>query len=92
MLIVRGVNLFPTAIRSIVQEFTPSVSGMLQIRPTARGVMQDPPLPIHVELGVDADVDKASLKKINRVNDSRAFVGDNCGNSGAIQCATERNL
>jgi len=63
MLIVRGVNLFPTAIRSIVQEFTPSVSGMLQIRPTARGVMQDPPLPIHVELGVDVDVDKASLKK-----------------------------
>ena len=36
---------------------------MLQIRPTARGVMQDPPLPIHVELGVDVDVDKASLKK-----------------------------
>ncbi len=51
MLIVRGVNLFPSAIRSILKEFTPSVSGMLQIRPKEQGVLQTPPLPIVVELG-----------------------------------------
>jgi len=51
MLIVRGVNLFPTAIRSILKEFTPDVSGMLQIRPSLPGVLQTPPLPVVVELG-----------------------------------------
>ncbi len=51
MLIVRGVNLFPSAIRAILKEFTPDVSGMLQVRPLKKTVLQDPPLPIHVELG-----------------------------------------
>jgi phenylacetate-CoA ligase len=36
MLIVRGVNLFPTAIRSLLDQFTPQVSGMLQVRPRSR--------------------------------------------------------
>jgi phenylacetate-CoA ligase len=51
MLIVRGVNLFPSAIRSILKEFAPDVSGMLQVRPKAEGVLQAPPLPVVVELG-----------------------------------------
>jgi phenylacetate-CoA ligase len=51
MLIVRGVNLFPTAIRSILNEFAPEVGGMLQVRPRTRGVLQTPPLPLVVELG-----------------------------------------
>lgn len=51
MLIVRGVNLFPSAIRSILREFTPDVSGMLQVRPKEAGVLQTPPLPVVVELG-----------------------------------------
>ncbi len=50
MLIVRGVNLFPTAIRSILKEFHPDVSGMLQVRPREHGVLQTPPLPVVVEL------------------------------------------
>ncbi len=51
MLIVRGVNLFPSAIRSILKEFSPDVSGMLQVRPLEHGVLQTPPLPVVVELG-----------------------------------------
>lgn len=51
MLIVRGVNLFPSALRSILKEFMPHVSGMLQVRPKAAGVLQSPPLPVVVELG-----------------------------------------
>jgi phenylacetate-CoA ligase len=51
MLIVRGVNLFPSALRSIPKEFTPHVSGMLQVRPREAGVLQSPPLPVVVELG-----------------------------------------
>lgn len=51
MLIVRGVNLFPSAIRSVLKAYQPDVSGMFQIRPKNRGVQQAPPLPIVVELG-----------------------------------------
>lgn len=51
MLIVRGVNLFPTAIRSILNEFTPEVGGIFVIRPRHRGVSQTPPLPLVLELG-----------------------------------------
>jgi len=51
MLIVRGVNLFPSAIREILNGFTPEVSGMFLIRPREMGVLQTPPLPISIELG-----------------------------------------
>ncbi len=51
MLIVRGVNLFPSAIRSLLGDFAPDVDGLLQIRPSRRGVSQTPPLPVVVELG-----------------------------------------
>jgi phenylacetate-CoA ligase len=51
MLIVRGVNLFPTAIRSILNEFSPDVGETFQIKPRRRGVAQEPPLPVVVELG-----------------------------------------
>lgn len=54
MLIVRGVNLFPTAIRSLLDDFAPAVSGMLQVRPQENGVLQTPPLPVVIELGKDA--------------------------------------
>lgn len=51
MLIVRGVNLFPSAIRSLLNDFAPEVSGLLQVRPARHGVVQAPPLPVVVELG-----------------------------------------
>ena len=46
MLIVRGVNLFPSAIRSLLKDFAPDVDGLLQVRPRATGVLQTPPLPV----------------------------------------------
>jgi phenylacetate-CoA ligase len=49
MLIVRGVNVFPSAIREVVNEFRPEVSGHLRLRPRSPGVKQEPPLPIVVE-------------------------------------------
>lgn len=51
MLIVRGVNVFPAAIRDVVSAFAPDVSGYILVRPRAPGVKQDPPLPVTVELG-----------------------------------------
>jgi len=49
MLIVRGVNVFPSAVREVVARFQPRVSGAIQIRPRRHGVKQDPPLPVVVE-------------------------------------------
>jgi phenylacetate-CoA ligase len=49
MLIVRGVNVFPSAVREVVARFQPRVTGAILIRPRARGVRQEPPLPIVVE-------------------------------------------
>lgn len=61
MLIVRGVNVFPAAIREVVSAFAPQVSGQILVRPQAAGVKQEPPLPVSVELarGVAADAELA---------------------------------
>jgi phenylacetate-CoA ligase len=53
MLIVRGVNVFPSAVREVVSTFAPEVSGQILVRPRASGVKQDPPLRISVELARD---------------------------------------
>ena len=37
MLIVRGVNVFPSAIREVVNAFAPRVSGHVRVRPSAPG-------------------------------------------------------
>jgi phenylacetate-CoA ligase len=50
MLIVRGVNVFPSAVREVVNRFAPKVSGVISIRPGYKGVKQEPPLKILVEL------------------------------------------
>ena len=54
MLIVRGVNVFPSALREVVRGFAPDVSGHILVRPAAPGVKQEPPLPVAVELARDA--------------------------------------
>ena len=61
MLIVRGVNVFPTAVRDVVGSFAPRVSGHVRLRPRAAGVKQEPPLPVAVELarGVEPDTELA---------------------------------
>jgi phenylacetate-CoA ligase len=53
MLIVRGVNVFPAAIREVVCAFAPDVSGRILVRPRATGVKQEPPLRVEVELAPD---------------------------------------
>ena len=53
MLIVRGVNVFPSAIREVVNAFAPKVSGHILVRPRLQGVKQEPPLPVSVELAQD---------------------------------------
>ena len=49
MLIVRGVNVFPSALREVINTFRPDVSGILLVCPKKKGVQQLPPLPVQVE-------------------------------------------
>ena len=56
MLIVRGVNVFPSAVREVVSGFAPDVSGNILVKPAADGVKQEPPLPVAVELAQGAAV------------------------------------
>ena len=71
MLIVRGVNLFPSAVREVVSGFAPRVSGQIRVKPQAPGVKQDPPLPVSVELArgeaPDAGLAKAIRDRLRAV-------------------------
>jgi phenylacetate-CoA ligase len=58
MLIVRGVNVFPTAVREVVGAFAPRVSGHIRVKPETEGVKQEPPLPVAVELARGAQADQ----------------------------------
>ncbi|MDP9491308.1 MAG: phenylacetate--CoA ligase family protein [Actinomycetota bacterium] len=58
MLIVRGVNVFPSAIREVVGAFA-EASGHILVKPQAEGVKQEPPLPVSVELAQEAAADAA---------------------------------
>ena len=64
MLIVRGVNVFPSAVREVVSAFAPEVSGHILVRPQAPGVKQEPPLPVVVELAQGATADAALAEAI----------------------------
>jgi phenylacetate-CoA ligase len=57
MLIVRGVNVFPSAVREVVSGFAPEVSGHILVKPETVGVKQEPPLPVSVELRQGARFD-----------------------------------
>ena len=64
MLIVRGVNVFPSAVREVVSGFVPQVSGHVLLRPRAAGVKQEPPLPVSVELAQGRDADDSLAEAI----------------------------
>jgi phenylacetate-CoA ligase len=64
MLIVRGVNVFPSAVREVVSAFAPDVSGHILVKPQAAGVKQEPPLPVSVELARGRAADDALAEAI----------------------------
>jgi phenylacetate-CoA ligase len=64
MLIVRGVNVFPSAVREVVSGFEPDVSGHVVVTPRTRDVKQEPPLPVRVELARGREADAALAEAI----------------------------
>ena len=51
MLIVKGVNVYPAAIKGIVGEFMPDTTGALRIILDSPGPLVRPPLKLRVEYG-----------------------------------------
>jgi phenylacetate-CoA ligase len=77
MLIVRGVNVFPSAVREVVNEFAPEVSGVIVIRPGLRGVKQSPPLKVVVELGEGREAPGGLADRIgSRIRDKLVVTTD----------------
>jgi len=66
MLIVRGVNVFPSALREVAGEFMPAVSGMIVVKPAAPGVKQEPPLPVAVELAKGSEASQQLAEAIGK--------------------------
>jgi phenylacetate-CoA ligase len=74
MLIVRGVNVFPAAIREVVSEFAPAVTGRILVKPTTTGPRQDPPVPVEVELSEGVGVNGSLSDAIaTRLRDALVF-------------------
>ncbi|MCB1376473.1 MAG: hypothetical protein KDJ78_20265, partial [Rhodobacteraceae bacterium] len=69
MLVVRGVNVFPGAVRDIVGGFGSEVSGVISIRPRQRGFRQDPPLRIVVEAGADGAGENLAARIRKQIRD-----------------------
>jgi len=75
MLIVRGVNLFPTAVRNVLEDFSKETSGMFNIQPSAQGVLQDPPLPVVIEVAPGTNPDNGDLaERIKQAIKNRLLV------------------
>ena len=75
MLILRGVNVFPSAVREVVSEFMPHVSGHVLIRPESAGIRQEPPLPVTVELSRDHPADPQLADRIRgRLREALVFT------------------
>lgn len=57
MFIVRGVNVYPSAVQAVVAEFQPAVTGRARIvLPIGGGVGVEPPVPVEVEVPTDRAV------------------------------------
>jgi phenylacetate-CoA ligase len=56
MFIVRGVNVYPTAILAVVGGFRPAVTGRARVIRTGDSVSVEPPIPIEVEIPNHATV------------------------------------
>lgn len=66
LLIVRGVNVFPSAVREVVGRIGGEVSGAISIRPKTRAVKQAPPLPVIVELSRGVAQDEGLASRIRQ--------------------------
>ena len=91
MLIVRGVNVFPSAVREVVSSFAPRVSGQILVRPRAAGPKQEPPLPVAVELGPEAS-DRRRARRGDRAAPARVARRPGRGRAGPVADAAAQRV
>ena len=71
MFIVRGVNVYPTAILAIVGEFRPRVTGRARVVRTGPETSIEPPIPVEVEVSERLESDRALAEEIENAIHSR---------------------
>jgi acyl-CoA synthetase (AMP-forming)/AMP-acid ligase II len=64
MFVVRGVNVYPSAVQSILAEFRPKLTGRCRIVLPASGNMVVPPVPIEAEVPAGAGVDPEQARRL----------------------------
>jgi phenylacetate-CoA ligase len=64
MFVVRGVNVYPSAVQSILAEFRPKLTGRCRIILPASGNMVVPPVPIEAEVPEGAGVDPEQARQL----------------------------
>ena len=64
MFIVRGVNVYPTAILAVVGDFRPAVTGRARVIRSGADVSVEPPIPIEVEIPNQATVESDLAARI----------------------------
>jgi phenylacetate-CoA ligase len=71
MFIVRGVNVYPTAILSVVGDFRPRVTGRARVIRKGDGVSVEPPVPVEVEVGAGHESEEGLAAEIAEAIHSR---------------------
>lgn len=62
MLLVRGINVFPSAVRDVVASFVPHTTGHIRIVLERPGPLVQPPLPVEAEVAASVpDAERAAL-------------------------------
>jgi phenylacetate-CoA ligase len=71
MFIVRGVNVFPSAILAVVGDFRPRVTGRARVVRRDNGVSVQPPVPVEVEIPASSESDGALAAEIEEAVHTR---------------------
>lgn len=71
MFIVRGVNVYPTAILSVVGDFRPRVTGRARVVRPGPETSIEPPIPVEVEVTERHESDPALIREIEDAIHSR---------------------
>ena len=89
MLIVKGVNIYPAAIKSVVGEFVPAATGMLRIKLDRPGPLVTPPFRLKIEYGRD---DMSAEEKHRLVRDLTATIRNRLRINPQIELVPPRTL
>ena len=71
MFIVRGVNVYPTAILSIVGEFRPRATGRARVVREGSETSITPPVPVEVEVSAGSESDSSLVTDIENAIHSK---------------------